>query len=186
MNARHPGHRDRGRRRARRLAAGLTVGLAVVAPLVAACGGGSNGPRAQSGSSSPGPSATPDPLAFARCMRSHGVTDYPDSGGPAQASPGSDLDPGNPAYQRARSACQPLMPRASLDPSQAAQAHADDLAFARCMRQHGITNYPDPDPHGGPNGHGGVDLRGIDQDSPRFTAAQQACRQYQDPYGKGR
>ena len=34
-------------------------------------------------------------------MRSHGVTDYPDSG-QVQASPGSDLDLSNPTYRAAR------------------------------------------------------------------------------------
>lgn len=53
------------------------------------------------------------------------------------------------------------------------------------MRQHGITNYPDPGPHSGPGGGYGINLGGIDMNSPRFQAAKQACRQYQIPNGKG-
>jgi hypothetical protein len=40
------------------------------------------------------------------------------------------------------------------------------------MRVHGITNFPDPTA----NGHGvGMNLNGIDPNSPQFRAAQQAC-----------
>jgi hypothetical protein len=120
-------------------------------------------------------------------MRAHGVTDFPDSGALGNASPGGDLDPGNPAYQAARRACQPLWPHASQDPAQSAQAATNSLRFARCMRGHAITNFPDPNPHGGPSGHGGFDLRGlgIDMHSPQFQAATQACQHYLGPNGKG-
>jgi hypothetical protein len=43
-----------------------------------------------------------------------------------------------------------------------------DLAYARCMRQYGI-NIPDPKPDGG------IDMRGIEPDDPRFKAAERAC-----------
>jgi hypothetical protein len=62
-------------------------------------------------------------------------------------------------------------PGGSKDPQQAA------LAFARCMRQHGV-NIPDP------GASGGLDLRGFNSDSPKFKAAQQACQQYTPNGGK--
>jgi hypothetical protein len=183
--------RDRARRRGGLLAAGL----AAVALLAAACGGArpgspgvaDAGSSSASGSSSPSSSASHDPLAFARCMRAHGVTDFPDSGGLGQASPGSDLDPANPTYRAAWQACQALWPTTHVSPAEAAQALADGLKFSACMREHGITSFPDPDPHGGPHGHGGIDLRGlgIDPNSPQFRAAQQACQHYLGPNGKG-
>lgn len=117
-------------------------------------------------------------------MRSHGVTDFPDSGGPTQPSPGSDLDPNNPTYRAARQACHSLQPTSHLSPAQAAQNNADALKFSKCMREHGITKYPDPGPHSGPGGGWGIDLRGIDLNSPQFQAAHQACRRYQSPNGK--
>jgi hypothetical protein len=43
-----------------------------------------------------------------------------------------------------------------------------DLAFARCLRQHGI-DIPDPTPDGR------VDLRDIDPDDPKVKAAERAC-----------
>jgi hypothetical protein len=53
-------------------------------------------------------------LRYSECMRSHGIADFPDpnsQGGIAiRSTPGSDLDPHNPRYQAANSACQHLMP----------------------------------------------------------------------------
>jgi hypothetical protein len=52
-------------------------------------------------------------LAFSACMRAHGIKDFPDpSNGGLQlnAHPGSDLDPGNPTFQKAQQACQKYMP----------------------------------------------------------------------------
>ena len=174
-------HHDENHSRARRRAALVTV-TAGIALLTAACGGS---PSSTSSAGSPNAegSAQAQQLAFARCMRAHGVTDYPDSGGPIQASPGGDLDPGNPTYRAARQACQSLQPTEHLSPAQAAQNNADALKFSACMRDHGITKYPDP--HVGTGGNDTVNLTGIDLNSPQFQAAQQACRRYAPPDGKG-
>jgi len=52
-------------------------------------------------------------LAFSACMRAHGVKDFPDpSNGGIQlhASPGSDLNPNNPTFQKAQQACRGHLP----------------------------------------------------------------------------
>jgi hypothetical protein len=157
----------------------VTVSIAL---LTAACGGRPSS-TGSAGSPNAEGSAQAQQLAFARCMRSHGVTDYPDSGGPIQASPGSDLDPSNPAYRAARQACQSLQPTENLNPAQAAQDNADALKVSACMRNHGITKYPDPQV--GAGGNATVNLSGIELNSPQFQAAQQACRHYAPPNGKG-
>jgi hypothetical protein len=54
------------------------------------------------------------------------------------------------------------------------------LAYARCMRQHGI-NLPDPKPGEGINVDGG---KGVNPNDPKFKAADQACQQYV-PKGAG-
>jgi hypothetical protein len=174
-------HHNKNHPRARRAAMlAVTAGIAL---LTAACGG-SPSSTGSGGSPNAGGSAQSQ-LAFARCMRSHGVTNFPDSGGPIQASPGSDLDPSNPTYRAARQACQSLLPTVHLNQAQAAQTLANALKFSKCMREHGITNYPDPGPHSGPGGGWGIYLRGIDLNSPQFQAAHQACRHYQSPNSKG-
>jgi hypothetical protein len=74
--------------------------------------------------------AQADALAFSQCMRSHGVSDFPDptfgSGGRIRISislhgkgPSSDLDPNSPIFQKAQKSCQPLM-AASLPGTKAA------------------------------------------------------------------
>ncbi len=62
---------------------------------------------------------------------------------------------------------------ASTSSSPGSSASHEPLAFSRCMRAHGVTDFPDPDPHGGPGGRGGPGLRGrgIDMNSPQFKAA---------------
>ncbi len=52
------------------------------------------------------------------------------------------------------------------------------LAYSQCMRQHGITKFPDPINEGGGVGlriAGGPDT-GLDPNSSQFQAAQQACQ----------
>ncbi|HTW09491.1 MAG TPA: hypothetical protein VME46_18435 [Acidimicrobiales bacterium] len=56
---------------------------------------------------------TAQALKFSKCMQAHGIRDFPDptsQGLQVRVSPGSDLDPNNPKFQAAQSACQGLMP----------------------------------------------------------------------------
>jgi hypothetical protein len=63
-------------------------------------------------------------LAFAQCMRAHGVSDFPDPNaqGLTQISggPNSDLSPNNPTFEKAQNACQSKLPQPT--PAQQAQA----------------------------------------------------------------
>ena len=173
--------RDPGRRRA-----GLVgAGLATLALLVAGCGGASPGSpaTAKGGPSAPNSPASAKEIAFARCMRAHGVTNYPDSGGPLKVTGSGDLNPSNPIYRTAQQACRPLLPVIRLSPAQAARNNAEVLKFAHCMREHGITQFRDP--VAGTGGNDMVNLSGIDLHSPQFLAAQHACRRYQGTEGKG-
>jgi hypothetical protein len=97
-------------------------------------------------------------LAFARCMRQHGV-DMPDptfsdngSGGGGfaikQAGPSSGARPDDATFKAAQTACQPIMDKAEQDmprpsPEEEAKMRDQALKFARCMRRHGI-DMPDP------------------------------------------
>jgi hypothetical protein len=46
-------------------------------------------------------------LKYAQCMRSHGVTNYPDEG---EISRNMGIDPNSPTFQAAQSACRSLLP----------------------------------------------------------------------------
>jgi hypothetical protein len=172
-------------RRARRQAVPAAAMLASLTFLAAGCSGS---PHAAPASSASDGSANAGALAYARCMRSHGISDFPDpnsNGGFAiQNSPGSDLDPNNPRYQAAASACHALAPKA---PASGPQARAESLKYSRCMRAHGIKDFPDPNSQGQINltlPKAGQPPGDLDPSNPRYQSAATACRQYQ-PGGSG-
>jgi len=132
--------------------AAITVALAGVAYVAAAC----STPKSPAGNSSPSDPAA-QALAYSRCMRSHGVPDFPDpkvssnsSGTGVSMGVGTrgDLNPRNPAFKDASRACRSLQPAGANPPVQSAQELATDVKFADCMRSHGYPSFPDPDPKG--------------------------------------
>jgi hypothetical protein len=177
QQVRHEALGNRGLRRGLFVSALLAIVL-----LATACAGGSNGPgvAGQGASSTPTASPSGDPrdaeLAYAKCMREHGISDFPDpqpGGGIAiQAGPGSDLDENNPQFKAADDACKSLLPTPSKQDQQ--QEFEDMLRFAQCMREHGIADFPDPKPGEGISisTDQGSDL---DPNNPQFQAANKAC-----------
>jgi hypothetical protein len=121
-------------------------------------------------------------LAFAGCMRSNGVTKYPDpaNGRLAKASL-QQLGVSSARFQSAQAACRHLLPNGGLPASQTARQRirAQGLEFARCVRSHGVPSFPDPASDGRIPDPASV---GIDQGSPKFEAANQACGEYRPPY----
>jgi hypothetical protein len=118
-------------------------------------------------------------LAYTRCMRSHGITDFPEpTPGPngqgggfrIKAGPGSDLNPDNPRYEAADRACKALLPYGGTPPPPTAAQLAEYTKFAACIRQHGFPTFPDP------NSQGVFVLHNFDLSSPQFQSAQQTCR----------
>ncbi|MGH3191316.1 MAG: hypothetical protein ACRDPY_20580 [Streptosporangiaceae bacterium] len=112
--------RDSARLRRTVLTLAVSAGLALGA---AACGGGPASPGASgatgnvtaggtaSGGSGQRSSGTFS-LAFARCMRAHGVPNFPDPNGQAgQLGPASGIDPSSPRFQAALNGpCKSLAP----------------------------------------------------------------------------
>ena len=181
--------------------AGGVALLGLAALLLGACGGGDDddagdiatlgeGDSATTGDDATGDTADgsvegpTDPeeaaLAFAQCMREHGI-DMPDpeftgDGGVAIGIRGDGST--EEEMQEAQEACQPLMENAvgNLEPPSAEelQERQDQaLAAAQCMREHGY-DWPDPEFDEG----GGVGIRlpeGLDPEDPEFQAAQEEC-----------
>ena len=120
-------------------------------------------------------------LTYVDCMRSHGVSNFPDptsdgqinvqfaSGGKDGAPVSSGIDRMSPQYLSADQTCRPLLPGGVPTPAQNQQALAKVLKFAECMRLHGVSNFPDP------TNAGVVHLIGVDQNSPQYQGAQKAC-----------
>ena len=98
--------------RVRNLLAALVIGLALVA-VVCSCslpGSGAANGSPSSGGTTSGSSYT---VAFAECMRAHGMPNFPNPGnGSAFGPPGSGVDPTSPQFQRALQACKSLAPPA--------------------------------------------------------------------------
>lgn len=94
-------------------------------------------------------------LSYARCMRAHGVSKFPDptaTGGFDPAAAG--IDQSSPAVKAAETACQRLLPVKRVpfqEPTAAAYRRL--LHWARCMRAHGIASLPDPKPNPPPSGN---------------------------------
>jgi hypothetical protein len=156
--------------------------------LAGACSGGSTGPGvAGQGSSSASPGASPsgDPrgarLAYAQCMRDHGIANFPDPDAeghlPIDGGPNLGVDPDSAQFQEASDACSSLIPQPSDE--ELAYANAWQLAVARCMRESGFPSFPDPVPNEKGfafdeqvEGGSGSELNPRD---PRFQDAIEAC-----------
>ena len=154
----------------------IVVALAAMAGLLAGCGSTS----AVRSASQPSPAKFDAQfVAFAGCMRSHGLSSYPDprfsssaDGERVQISPGS-LDPTSPAFRSADAACHHLLPNGGSGRSGgviSAQTRAREVEFADCMRAHGVPDFPDPDRDGA------FTLpAGLDPQAPQVQRATQAC-----------
>jgi hypothetical protein len=173
--------------------AAAIIAIAGLALSATACGGSPGSHVAQLGStatqtsaSTSAASTTPNgPVAFAGCMRSHRVPNWPDpnrSGAfdKSKLTP-QQLGASSARVQAAQSACDHLLPNGGSGPNPARvqQMRAQGLAFAQCVRSHGVPNFPDPGSDGRIPDPASV---GIDQGSPKFEAANQACGKYRPPY----
>ena len=177
---RHAGHVPRRPRRRRsrpfKWTAAMTGALALTV-LVAGCGS-SNG-SSSSTASSGGQLGTA--LAYTRCMRSHGIHDFPDpttppGGGVAfqfNGGAGSDLNQKNPAFQAAGQACRTLSPGGHQAPPAPSRQIADEVQWAHCLRSHGVPGFPDP------NSTGAIDSAKFDPTSAAFQKASAACKSLQ-------
>jgi hypothetical protein len=154
--------------------------LASVALVAAGCGGDSPSSgvaQAPTTSTATEPSENGDSgggeFAFAACMRSHGVPDFPD---PKQTSKGvivSIPDDDSPQFRSALKSCRSLLPDGGVpSPGEQAQEREELLEFAACMRKNGMPDFPDPIFRDGQPPF--PDAR-IDRSSPWFAAAKRAC-----------
>jgi hypothetical protein len=170
-------------RRARRAGAVLTIAL-----LAAACSGSPSSTNAAGpGTSSSGPVVTgPGPsgggsassaglakgVAYAECMRAHGVPDFPDpSAGGGWALPAS-LNPGSSQYQAATAACgqPPNLGGGAPPPALTTAQERQYLNWAQCIRTHGVPGFKDP---AFVDGHAQITTSG--SDGAQLAAAQQDC-----------
>jgi hypothetical protein len=133
--------------RTRRPLAALS--LVATAALISACG--SSAPTA-AGTGSGGEdtaASAQKALKFAECMRSNGVSAFPDPGPSGELTidgiaNGSSLDPNTPAFKQALSACKDLEPAGFMGSRRSPEQQSAALKFAECIRENGVSDFPDP------------------------------------------
>lgn len=150
--------------------------LAVAAAIVAGC---SSSPS-ESAATSTGASERDAAVRFAECMRDNGVRDFPDPDASGELTidgvlNGSSLDPDSPTWTSAVAACKQLEPPGFTGGRRTADQQAAGLAFAQCIRDNGVKDFPDP-----VNGEPLVDTNKIpsaatDDGMAILNAAMQTC-----------
>ncbi len=129
-------------------------------------------------------------LAYSRCMRSHGVPNFPDPSAGGGVHLTSGLNPFSPSFKAADAQCKKFLPGGGPPQGVSEQQKERLVDTSQCMRAHGVSGFPDPsttpptNPQdysiveriGGPSG--GVFLlvpKTVDVNSPAFVQAAKAC-----------
>lgn len=158
----------------------LAVVIATVALAVVGCGGTDNGiPTANGGTATPKPTASlsneqkqEQTRKFAQCMRDHGLQVVDPEAGPDSPVTGGPGGAADEKTKAALQACRQYMPNGGAMPKPDPQRLEQTRKLSQCMREHGVPNFPDPDPDGGLD----IGKSGIDPKDSKFTAADEACK----------
>ena len=145
--------------------------------LLAGCGAGSSSSSTTGSSGAGGAAASlsvssAKAVKYAHCVRTHGVLSFPDPNAQGRFA----LAPGvtnSPSYAAAQRACRSLQPPGVESGSApTAKQLTQVVAFAACMRKHGVLNFPDDLA----TARAEVKSGQLSLNSPQFQAAAQSCR----------
>jgi len=132
------------------------------AALLAGCGGAGGGRVTHE--------AFETALKAAACMRAHGVPSYPEPKlirGTIQIAFTPSVNPTTPAVHTAARKCR-------YQREQQAEETSSRILFVRCMRAHGVRNFPYPTPQGNVSVEM-VRARGINPQSPAVARDVSDC-----------
>jgi hypothetical protein len=98
-----------------------------------------------------GPDRREQAVAFAECMRDNGVGEFPDPDASGELTIDeianhASIDTGGAAFERALAECEDLQPVGFTGTVRSPEQQEHALAFAQCIREHGVPDFPDPDP----------------------------------------
>lgn len=167
-----------------RLWAAATVALGIT---LTGCSTGPSSPSAANAASSgvsgsSGSTSLAQAVAYSRCIRAHGVPDFPD---PVLTPSGhygyrtNGIDPNSAAFQGALQACKALpSPWNSAGQQLTASQQQAWLNWAQCIRAHGQPNFPDPTFSGTE-----VHDSGVGSSSPQLQSAMSACKSQRPSVG---
>lgn len=161
----------------------LAASALLTAALLTGCSdGGSSSTEAKApGGAEASPTSPQDQaLAFSKCMRDNGVAAFPDPepGGGLALSPDSGIDPNSAEFQQALQSCRDKMPQGEVGGGGAGGGALDSTkvaAWAKCMRENGLPDLPDPEINGG---NMSIDFggSGINPGGEEFQKARMACQ----------
>ena len=170
--------------------AGALVAVAVALSCAVTGCQGSSGAHVASARNDGGaasPTASVDPVRQAQqyiaCMRRQGVPmldRLTDEGRPQVDKTKVDPDRLGPAMER----CRALLPPAEATKRPAPQDVERMRAYASCLRAHGLSEYPDPDPDTGEPAMSDALAARIKND-PHLATAMQACASLTPSSGAG-
>ncbi|MEV0589086.1 hypothetical protein [Nonomuraea sp. NPDC050310] len=153
---------------------GVTLALAVLLIGSAACGGAEPAATkpATGGSAAPDAQNADKARKFSQCLRENGIPGFPDPGpdGKLPAAPLRGLSVDEATQEKALNACREHMPSGILGGQQDPQVQDQRRKFAQCMRDNGVSGFPDPDPNGGFG-----DQSRFDTADPSVRKATEAC-----------
>jgi hypothetical protein len=164
----------------------ITLATLAALPLLAAgCGSNSHTPGVASIHATTTTTRHSGAVAYAACMRSRGVVNFPDpnSSGEFEGSQIKGVRVSISVLRAADGVCIHLLGPGGLrafvaaPPRTAQQTRthiADELSFAGCMRSHGVPRFPDPTAHGDLSVQM-VQAQGIDVHSAAVLRVVYAC-----------
>lgn len=161
----------------------VTVVVLLGCVVLAACGSVGQPSGTATGAANDASGDKTRDFEFSQCMRSHGVTNFPDPSPGGGIELQGNLDPQSPAFRSARQACKQFAPDKGAPPPTSAADRAKALTLARCMRSHGVPQFPDPAFTQPRNAQSVLVVRGmlfampssVTPKSPAFQQASRAC-----------
>jgi hypothetical protein len=169
-----------------KLSGRAAVGVALVLGLVLLLAGcsSSGGSGAATTTTSAQQQAAAVLRELVRCARANGMPNMPDlqldSNGRVSLPPGTPEPP--KSVERACRSIWERLPASARGEEERPRADMQALLrYARCMREHGMPEFPDPSADGSFRAWPGLQREGK---SPRMVRALQACRQL-SPFPKG-
>jgi len=150
----------------------LACGLMLAAGgLLAGCGSGSQPPAGGAGNTAGAGAPDSSITTLIQCYRQHGDPAFPDPIYDPSDGRWHYAIPPNSAPASTRAACQRLMPNMTASPPVPQAQFQQLVRLAECIRQHGVPNWPDPDP----DGAYGLP-RSLQQKTPAWVRASTACQ----------
>lgn len=164
------------------LLAMLTPLAGVSLALLAGCGSTGQPSGTGTGAANAAPGAKSRDVEFSDCMRSHGVSGFPDPGPNGLQIP-VNLNTQSPTFRSAQHACRQYEPNGGNPPVTRLADRGAALIFAKCMRTHGVSEFPDPAFSSPTTAEEVLVLRGmvfaipssVDPKAPAFQHTARAC-----------